>query len=254
MTGRLQGKRALIYGGGTGLGFACAAAMIAEGATVFLSGRRAERLAEAVERLSDKAHASYEAGDATRETDVQRVTTAAVKFLGGLDTMVISAGAGGITPILSASLEEFRTICDANLTSTFLACRYGAPRMVENGSGSIIAISSIFGLVGEVERVGYCASKHGVIGLVRAAALDLADKGVRVNALCPGFVETELALEIASRAADPQAALNKRRTMHPIPRSGLAEEVAEAAVYLASDRAAWTTGQAIAIDGGYTAR
>ncbi|MDF2763571.1 MAG: short-chain dehydrogenase/reductase [Rhodospirillales bacterium] len=254
MTGRLQGKRALIYGGGTGLGFACGGAMAAEGAAVFLSGRRPERLATALERLGSGVRAGFEPGDATLEPDVQRVTEAAVRFLGGLDTLVISCGTSGITPILSASLAEFRTICDANLTSTFLACRYGAPHMTAGGSGSIIAISSIFGLVGAVERVGYCASKHGVIGLVRAAALDLADKGVRVNALCPGFVETELALEIASRAPNPEAALHQRRTMHPMPRAGLAEEVAEAAVYLASDRAAWTTGQAIAVDGGYTAR
>src|SRR5262249_5097497 len=176
---------------------------------------RAERLAQAAEKLSANGKAAFEPGDATLEADVQRVTKAAVAFLGGLDTMVISAGAAGITPILSASLEEFRAICDGNLTSTFLACRYGASHMVANRGGSIIAISSIFGLVGEVARVGYCASKHGVVGLVRAAALDLADKGVRVNALCPGFVETELSLEIASRAPDPQAALHKRRTMHP---------------------------------------
>ncbi|HXV25547.1 MAG TPA: SDR family NAD(P)-dependent oxidoreductase [Alphaproteobacteria bacterium] len=254
MSGRLQGKRALIYGGGTGLGHACAAAMAAEGAAIFLSGRRVARLQEAAKALSATARVGYEAGDATLEPDVRRVTEAAVEFLGGLDTMVISAGASGITPILSASLEEFRAICDANLISTFLACRYGAPHMVANGSGSIIAVSSIFGLVGQVERVAYCASKHGVVGLVRAAALDLANKGVRVNALCPGFVETELAREIAYREPDPEAALERRRKMHPIPRSGLAEEVAEAAVYLASDRAAWTTGQAIAVDGGYTAR
>lgn len=254
MTKRLQGKRALIYGGGTGLGFACAAAMAAEGAAVFLSGRRPEKLAAALERLPAGAKAGFEPGDATLEPDVRRVTAAAVKFLDGLDTMVISAGTSGITPILSASLEEFRAICEANLTSTFLACRHGAPQMVAGGGGSIIAISSVFGLVGTVERVAYCASKHGVVGLVRAAALDLATKNVRVNALCPGFVETELALEIASRAPDPQAALRQRRTMHPIPRTGLAEEIAEAAVYLASDRAAWTTGQAIAVDGGYTAR
>lgn len=249
-----MGKRALIYGGGTGLGHACAAAMAAEGAAVFLSGRRPEPLARAAAALSARAKAGYEPGDATLEPDVERVTQAAIDFLGGLDTLVISAGTSGITPILSATLAEFRAICEANLTSTFLACRHGAPHMVRGGNGSIIAISSIFGLVGEVERVAYCASKHGVVGLVRAAALDLAATGVRINAICPGFVETELAREIAARAPDPEAALRKRRTMHPIPRSGLAEEIAEAAVYLASDRAAWTTGQAIAVDGGYTAR
>ncbi len=254
MSGRLSGKRALIYGGGTGLGYGCAAAMIAEGASVFLSARRREPLAKAMEALSAGGEVGFETGDATLEPDVKRVTEAAVRFLGGLDTMVISAGASGVTPILTASLEEFRAICDANLISTFLACRHGAPHLVANGSGSIIAISSMFGLVGQVERVAYCASKHGVIGLVRAAALDLAPKGVRVNALCPGFVETELAREIAYREPDPEAALERRRKMHPIPRAGLAEEVAEAAVYLASDRAAFTTGQAVAIDGGYTAR
>jgi len=254
VSGRLQGKRALVYGGGTGLGFACAAAMAAEGAAVFLSARRREKLAAALERLPRGAKAGFEPGDATLEPDVQRVTDAAVRFLGGLDTMVISAGTSGVTPVLTASLEEFRFILDANLTSTFLTCRYGAPHMVAGGHGSIIAISSVFGLVGTVERVGYCASKHGVVGLVRAAALDLADKGVRINALCPGFVETELAREVALRAPDPKAALYQRRTMHPIPRAGLAEEIAEAAVYLASDRAAWTTGQAITVDGGYTAR
>ncbi len=226
MSGRLQGKRALVYGGGTGLGFACAAAMASEGTAVFLSGRRRGTLAAAIDRLPHGVKAGYESGDATLEPDVQRVTEAAVAFLGGLDTLVISCGTSGITPILSASLSEFRAICDANLTSTFLACRYGAPHMVAGGSGSIVAISSVFGLVGTVERVGYCASKHGVVGLVRSAALDLATKNVRVNALCPGFVETELALEIASRAPDPAAALHQRRTMHPMPRSGLAEEIA----------------------------
>src|SRR5437867_11722018 len=121
VSSRLEGKRVLVYGGGTGLGFACAAAMVAEGAVVFLSGRRAERLARAVEKLSTTGKAGYESGDATIEADVQRVTKSAVEFLGGLDTMVISAGASGITPILSASLEEFRAICDANLISTFLS-------------------------------------------------------------------------------------------------------------------------------------
>jgi NAD(P)-dependent dehydrogenase (short-subunit alcohol dehydrogenase family) len=129
-----------------------------------------------------------------------------------------------------------------------------APHLVRVAPASIILIASVVGTVAMKERVAYCASKHGVVGLVRAAALDLANKGVRVNALCPGFVETELAREIAYREPDPEAALERRRKMHPIPRSGLAEEVAEAAVYLASDRAAWTTGQAIAVDGGYTAR
>ena len=122
------------------------------------------------------------------------------------------------------------------------------------GSASVIVISSTFGLVGHRERAAYCAAKAGVIGLVRSAALDFADKGVRVNAICPGYVETPLALEVAQREPDPQAHLQVRRTMHPIPRAGRLDEMAELAVYLASDCAAFVTGQAIAIDGGYSAR
>jgi NAD(P)-dependent dehydrogenase (short-subunit alcohol dehydrogenase family) len=228
--------------------------MAAEGAAIYLTGRRPEKLAEAAAKLASAAKVGFAPCDATLEPDVERVTREAIDFLGGLDTLLISTGTSGITSILSASLAEFRAICDANLTATFLACRYAAPHMVANGGGSIIAISSVFGLVGEVERVAYCASKHGVIGLVRAAALDLAAKRVRVNAICPGFVETELAREVAARAPDPEAALNRRRTMHPMPRAGQPEEIAAAAVYLASPAAAWTTGQAIAVDGGYSAR
>jgi NAD(P)-dependent dehydrogenase (short-subunit alcohol dehydrogenase family) len=254
VTARLPGKRALVYGGGTGLGFACAAAMVAEGAAVFLTGRREGPLAAAPGRLPAGSRVAYATGDITSEADVARVTRAAADFLGGLDIVVISSGTSGITPITTASLADFRAIVEPNLTGTFLAARHAAPIMVAQGSGSIICISSVFGLVGEVERVAYCASKHGVVGLVKAAALDLARTGVRINAICPGFVETELAREVASRARDPEAALNKRRNMHPIPRSGTTEEIAEAAVYLACDRAAWTTGQAIAVDGGYTAR
>lgn len=254
MAGRLEGKRALIYGGGTGLGLACAEAMLREGAAVFLSGRREHRLHQATEQLAAAGRVASAAGDATREADVRRVTSAAAGFMGGLDTIVVSAGTGGRTPILSASVDEFQHICDANLRSLFLACRHGAPLAVDAGRGSIIAIASMYGLVGQRERAAYCAAKAGMIGLVRSVALDLADMGVTANAICPGFIETELALAVAAQEADPEAAMRARRSMHAIPRSGRPEEVAELAVYLASDAAAWTTGQAIAVDGGYTAR
>lgn len=254
MAGILAGKRAIIYGGGTGLGFACAKAMLDEGASVFLSGRREAKLKEAADRLSAPDHVGLRAGDATVEQDVIAVTEAAVKFLGGLDTVVISSGTSGRTAIMDADLDEFRRICDANILSVFLASRYAAPHMIAGGTGSIIAISSMYGLVGQRERVAYCGSKAAVIGMVKAMALDLADKGVRANAICPGFIETELAREVAALEPDPEAVLQAKRMMHAIPRAGRPEEVGALAVYLASDAAAWTTGQAIAVDGGYTVR
>jgi NAD(P)-dependent dehydrogenase (short-subunit alcohol dehydrogenase family) len=251
---RLEGKRALIYGGGTGLGYSCAECMAREGAVVFIAGRRESRLQDAVAKLTKIGRAEYAVGDATVEADVQRITASAVMFMGGLDTLVNSAGTSGVGSILEETLAGFKQVCDANLLSTFLSSRYVAPNMVENGKGSIIAISSMFGLVGQYQRVAYCASKAGVIGMIRAIALDLADKGVRANAICPGFIETELAREIASREPDPEAALAHRRQMHPISRSGRPNEVGETAVFLASDSAGWTTGQAISVDGGYTIR
>jgi NAD(P)-dependent dehydrogenase (short-subunit alcohol dehydrogenase family) len=247
---RLEDKRALIWGGGSGIGFGCAEALAAAGARVFIASRSADRLASAAARLGG---CGFAAGDATLQADVARVTARAVKHLCGLDTLVVSAGAAGSTPTGATPLPEFRRILDGNLLPLFLAVQPALPHLLERG-GAVIAISSVYGLVGQRERVAYCAAKSGVIGMVRAMALDLAERRVRVNAICPGFIETELAREVASRESDPEAALAARRGMHPIPRAGTPAEIGAAAVWLASEDSVWITGQAITIDGGYTAR
>jgi NAD(P)-dependent dehydrogenase (short-subunit alcohol dehydrogenase family) len=254
MKQRLRGKRALIYGGGTGIGFACAEAMASEGAAVFLSSRRAEVLEAAAGRISRHQRAGWAAGDATSATDVQRVTAAASRFLGGIDTIVVSAGAGGRTPIFDTDPDEFQRIMDNTLRPAFLAVRFAASELLAAGSGSVIIISSTYGLVGHKERVAYCGAKAGVIGMTKSMALDFADKGVRVNAVCPGYVETPLSLEVVRLENDPEAALAAKRLMHAIPRPGRLDEMGELSVYLASDLSAFVTGQAIAIDGGYSAR
>jgi NAD(P)-dependent dehydrogenase (short-subunit alcohol dehydrogenase family) len=251
---RLQGKKALVYGGGTGIGFACAEAMLREGAAVFLSGRREGVLAEASATLRKLGKAGHAAGDATVAEDVQRVTAAAVDFMGGLDTIVISAGAAGRTPIFDTPVEEFKRITDHSLLPPFLAMRFGAEHLLKAKAGSVIVISSMFGLTGQKERVGYCSGKWGVIGLVKAAAMDFAEKGIRVNAICPGFIETPLSIETAKLEPNWEEVIAFKRKMHPIPRPGKLEEVGELAVYLANDLSAFMTGQAIAIDGGFTTR
>jgi NAD(P)-dependent dehydrogenase (short-subunit alcohol dehydrogenase family) len=254
MSGRLVGKRTLIYGGGTGIGFACAQAMTREGSAVFISSRREEVLHNAVAQILRDGRAGYAAGDATVAADVERVTAAAAEFLSGIDTIVVSAGAGGRTPAAETSPDEFQRIIDGNLRPLFLAVRYAAPHLLAAGNASVIAIGSMYGLVGQRERVAYCGAKAGIMGMVRAMALDFADRGIRVNTICPGFIETELALEILGQEPDPAAALRDRRAMHAIPRGGLPEEIGAAAVYLASDAAAFMTGQALVLDGGYTIR
>jgi NAD(P)-dependent dehydrogenase (short-subunit alcohol dehydrogenase family) len=254
MTGRVAGKRALIFGGGTGIGFACAHALVKEGAAVFLSSRRETVVREAARQLCEHGSAGYAAGDATEVADVQRVTTAAAEFMGGIDTLVISAGAGGRTPIFDTEPDEFQRIIDNTLRPIFLGVRCAASHLLAAGKASVIVISSMYGLVGQRERVAYCGAKAGANGMVKSMALDFADKGVRVNAICPGFIETPLAIEVANLEPDPEAALNAKRLMHPIARAGGLDEVGELAVYLASDLSAFMTGQAIALDGGYTVR
>jgi NAD(P)-dependent dehydrogenase (short-subunit alcohol dehydrogenase family) len=254
MSDRVVDKKALVYGGGTGIGLACAQALVREGASVFLSGRRESVVKDAAKSLAQYGKTSHASGDATSAEDVQRVTAQAAAFMGGIDTLVISAGAGGRTTVFDADPAEFQRIIDNNVRPVFLAVRYAAAQLIGAKQASVIVVSSTFGLVGHRERLAYCGAKAGVIGMVKAMALDFADKGVRVNAICPGFVETPLAIEVARLESDPEVALNARRLMHPIPRAGRLEEMGELAVYLASDLSAFMTGQAIAIDGGFSAR
>jgi NAD(P)-dependent dehydrogenase (short-subunit alcohol dehydrogenase family) len=208
----------------------------------------------AARKLAEHGLAGCAAGDATSVVDVQRVTAAAAAFMGGIDTLVISAGAGGRTPIFDTEPEEFQRIVDNTLRPIFLSVRYAASHLLAAGAGSVIVISSMYGLVGQRERVAYCGAKAAANGMVKSMALDFADKGVRVNAICPGFIETPLAIEVASLEPDPEATLKAKRLMHPVPRAGELQEVGELAVYLASDPSAFMTGQAIALDGGYTVR
>jgi len=250
----LKGRRALIYGGATGLGFGCAEALVAAGARVVLSSRRPDRLAEAASKLGGEPKAGFISGDATRPDDVRHVTTEAKRRLGGLDTLVISAGTSMAGSIFEADPDDFQSMCTANLMPVFLATRYAADDLVASGDGSVIVIASIYGLVGQYDRVAYCTAKAGAIGMVRAMALDFSQKNVRVNAICPGFVETELALGMVAQADDPAAMLKMRRAMHPMGRSGQPREIGEAAAYLASDATRWMTGQTLTLDGGYVAR
>jgi len=250
MGSRLKRKRCLVYGGGTGLGLACARAMAGEGAAVFLSGRREAKLVEAAAALG--APSNYAAGDATDETDVARITAAAAKAMGGLDTLLVSTGISGVTRVGDAKLAEVKRILDTNLLPLFLAARAALPHMQETGAGSITVIASTSGVTGMAERLAYCASKAGVIGMVKAIALDVAAMNIRINALSPSLVLTDLSREIIGREADPEATLRRREAQHPMGRLGRPEEVAAAAVYLACDEASWTTGQNLIVDGGFT--
>lgn len=252
---KLQNKVALITGGGTGIGRACAVLFAQEGAKVALVGRRAEPLQEAAGQIQRAGGIALSLPtDVTNEEDVKRMTETVFNEWGRIDVLVNSAGTSAKGSVLETSVEEFDRVMASNVRGTFLTCKYVMPHMLRQRSGSIINIASMFGMVGVPQRVAYATSKGAVINMTRAMAMDHAADGVRVNCLAPGWVATELSLHMISLEPDPAAALQARQTMHPIPRGGKPEEVAAAALYLASDEAQWVTGVCLPVDGGYTAR
>jgi NAD(P)-dependent dehydrogenase (short-subunit alcohol dehydrogenase family) len=249
MTSKLHGKRALIYGGGTGLGLACAEAVVAAGAKVFLTGRRIEKLQEARSRLGHD-RVGVASGDFTQESAVAAVTEAALAFLDGIDTLIVSSGTSAIGSILTATRNQFEDVITTNLVGPFLAVRSAAPHLIGSAPASVILIASVVGVTAMKERVAYITSKAGLLGMTRSLALDLADHQVRVNAISPSLVLTELAQEVLSREIDAAATLAKRRAQHPLGRLGEPHEIGAAAVYLASADSEWMTGQNLIIDGG----
>ncbi len=257
--GRLDGKVALLTGAASGvrgalMGFAGAAAwmFVREGARVVLTDildETGERTARQIR--DDGGDAQYLRLDVTSEGDWAAVVPKVVSELGHVDVLVNSAGgargSGRITPELS--LEDFRATMEMNCTGTLLGIRAVIAPMSEAGGGSIINVSSIYGIVGGAGTPGYFASKGAVRTLTKAAAVQLADRNIRVNSIHPGFAITPMTVETFSQA--DEAAIRLDRV--PMGKFGTADDIAHAMVYLASDEAAWVTGSELVIDGGLTA-
>ena len=254
MAGRVAGKVALITGGASGLGAESARRLAREGAKVVLTDLDAERgQAVADEILAEGGTAVFLEHAVTDEARWVEVVAEVLTRHGRLDVLVNSAGLGGGEPLLEATLEGWRRIVGVNLDGTFLGVRWSAPAMVAAGKGSIVNLSSILGKVGFPGAAAYCASKGGVAMLTKAAALELAAAGVRVNSIHPGFIETPMVVN-AFRESDNE---NEIRDMvvsrHPVGRLGVPREIADAVVFLASDESSFMTGSELVVDGGYTA-
>lgn len=242
------GRRALIVGGGTGLGLASSLALAARGWQVFITGRRAERLQQAqAQHPAGTCH--WAAGDATVQADVQRVVAQCAATLGGLDALVVSAGQSGVGSVLQADLADFDRVMRASVWPVFLYSQAAVPHMGAQG-GSICAIASVTASVPQLERVAYCSAKAAVVGMIRQMALDLAPRRIRANTVSPSLVPTELSLGAIAKAPDPQALLAARTRSHPIGRLGTAEEIGQAVAWLCSEDAGWVTGQDLVMDGG----
>ncbi len=249
---RLKGKIAIVTGGGTGLGRAIALRFATEGAAVVVSGRREAPLQEVAQKVrAGGGRALAVPADVTKTADITRLLKTTVDAYGQLDVLVNNAGTvTSRTNALDCTDADWERMLEVNLTAVFRVCKHALPELIRS-RGNIVNIASVNGLNGSPARVAYGASKGGVVILTKSIALDHAAEGVRVNAICPGFVETDLNRNFVAeltRTGRFEALVAK----HPLG-LGQAEDVAAAAVFLASDDARWITGVALPVDGGMTA-
>lgn len=253
MTG-LKGKVALITGGGTGIGRACARLFAREGARVALAGRRRAPLDAAVKEITAAGGEALAVEcDVMSRTHVEKAIRATVDKFGGLHCLVNNAGALLVGSVEQTSEEDWGRVIGTNLTGTFLVSRAALPELRRSGGSTIVNIASVLGLVGLKDRAAYTASKSGVVGLTRAMAMDHAAEGIRVNCVCPALVETDMVRGLFEQLADPQAAVRSRLAMLPLGRLGKPEDVANMVLFLASEESSWLTGAALPLDGGLTA-
>jgi NAD(P)-dependent dehydrogenase (short-subunit alcohol dehydrogenase family) len=252
MTTELQGKVGLITGGTSGIGRDTAVLFAKAGAKVVVAGRREAEGQETVDQVrAAGGDALFVKADVSRTADVQAMVQKTVEKFGRLDVAFNNAGIeGNWKPITEQSEEEWDSVIDINLKGVWLCLKYEIKQMLkQGGGGAIVNMASIGGLMGGAGAATYNASKHGVIGLTKSAALENATSGIRVNAVCPAVIETAMGDRLFG---DPQ--INKRvLRLHPIGRFGTSREVAEGVVWMCSERASFMTGQNLVLDGGFLA-
>jgi NAD(P)-dependent dehydrogenase (short-subunit alcohol dehydrogenase family) len=252
--GRLAGKAALITGGGTGIGRAIAVAFAREGAKIAVAGRRVDKLQETLREMEEHGGETLTIRcDVSQAKDAERAVEEAASAFGSLNVLVNNAGVLSATTVEGISEEEWDLMMAINLKGPFLMSRAVLGEFRKAGGGAIVNIGSILGLVAMKDRAAYCASKGGVTLLTKAMALDHAHENVRVNCICPSIVETELVAGLFAASETGAAAKKARIAGIPLGRMGRPEDVAEMAVFLASEESSWVTGAAIPLDGGLSA-
>ena len=252
MARQFEGKVALITGASSGIGRATALAFSAEGARVALGARRSAECEELVREIQKSGgDAIFVQTDVSKAADCERLVNATVDKWGKLDIAFNNAGIEGPNMISTPDYPEeaWDAVIDINLKGVYLSMKYEIPHMAKHGKGAIVNMSSVAGLIGGPIGIAYYASKHGVIGATKAAAIEWAKSGVRVNAVCPAVIETPMAERIFG-GMDPAPLV----ALHPIGRFGVPEEVARTVLFLCSDQASFITGVALPIDGGLVAR
>jgi NAD(P)-dependent dehydrogenase (short-subunit alcohol dehydrogenase family) len=248
----MSGKVAIVTGGSAGIGRATALAFADQGAAVLIADidPRGEKVAAEIEEQGGRAVFLHT--DVSEPDDVERMVATTLERFGRLDYAFNNAGIEGTpAPVHEASPDNWHRTIAVNLTSVWLCMRAEIPAMLAGGGGAIVNCSSVAGLVGFPGMSAYVASKHGVVGLTKTAALEYATEGIRVNAVCPGVIATEM-IDRFTQGSDE--ALANLTASEPMGRLGTSEEIASAVLWLCSDGASFTTGQALAVDGGFVTR
>jgi len=251
MNSRLQGKVAIVTGAGTGIGRACALAMAAEGASLALVGRRREKIDQLAKELGGTTLPVV--ADVSKKMDIENLISATVSKFGSVNVLLNNAGILHPGTVEQITEEQWDQTFNVNVRGLWLLSRAVLPHMRKTGGGSIINIASVLGINGARNRASYAASKGAVVLLTKCMAIDHGHENIRVNAICPSFVETDLTAAVLSQVADPQAVRRERIAIHPLGRLGRPEDIAGLAVYLAGDESSWVTGAVFPVDGGYLA-
>lgn len=251
----LEGRTAVVTGGGRGIGAATAHALAGAGAAVVVSARSADELDAVADAIRADGGRALAVPCDVSDPDAVAALAGAAAGLGAVDILVHAAGIASSAPIRRLELEEWRRVLEVNATGAFLCTRAFLPGMAERGWGRVVYVASVAGLTGAPYIAAYAASKHAVVGLARCAAAEVAGRGVTVNALCPGYVDTDMTRASAANIAattgrSAEEALDILVAHNPQGRLIEAAEVADAAVWLCGDGARGVNGQALVIDGG----
>ena len=251
----LAEKVALITGAGSGIGRATACLFAREGALVMATDVNEEAVQKTTAEIRAAAgRAEALRLDVTNEEDCQHAVDETLEQFGRIDILANIAGIGSTQTVADTDAATWEAVFAVNVRGVFLMCKYATPLMLHQGGGTIINMGSVAGLVGLPNRAAYCASKGAVIALTKAMAVDYATQRIRVNAICPGTIDSPWVGRLLSERDDPAAARQELVDRQPMGRLGTPEEIAQAALYLASDAATFVTGTTLVIDGGLTAR
>lgn len=252
---RFEGKAAIVTGGGAGIGRAICILLAREGAIVAVADRREDTGRETLALVERSGGQGLFAGlDVSREAEAVQAVQLVMRQFGRVDVLFNNAGVELARAVHETTEEEWDQVLGVNLKGMFLVSRCVLPIMMRQGHGAVVNTSSISGLLGWPESAAYCASKGGVIQLTRQMAVDYAQHGIRVNCICPGTTLTPMIERLFNREKDPEASRKSVAAMHPLGRFARPEEIAEAALFLASEEASFVTGAVLPVDGGYTAK